>query len=78
MNKKELAIRLDVSLATLYNWEKTKPELIKLVNLGLRDELAIENEEENINTYYKQLTKEEQEMYLAEMKAIVMRRKLKK
>ena len=78
MNKKELAIRLDVSLATLYNWEKTKPELIKLVNLGLKDELAIENEEENINTYYKQLTKEEQEMYLAEMKAIVMRRKLKK
>lgn len=78
MNKKELAIRLDVSLATLYNWEKTKPELIKLVNLGLRDELAIDNEEENINTYYKQLTKEEQEMYLAEMKAIVMRRKLKK
>jgi len=78
MNKKELAIRLDVSLATLYNWEKTKPELIKLVNLGLKDELAIENEEENISTYYKQLTQEEQEMYLAEMKAIVMRRKLKK
>lgn len=38
MNKKELAIRLDISLATLYNWEKTKPELIKLINLGLKEE----------------------------------------
>lgn len=78
MNKKELAVRLDVSVATLYNWEKTKPELIKLINLGLKDEVNETNEKETINTYYKQLTTEEQEMYLAEMKAIVMRRKLKK
>lgn len=78
MNKKELAVKIDVSVATLYNWEKTKPELIRLINLGLKDEIIEANEEENINTYYKQLTQDEQEMYLAEMKAIVMRRKLKK
>lgn len=77
MNKKELAVRIDVSVATLYNWEKTKPELIRLINLALKDEVIENNEDENINTYYKQLTQDEQEMYLAEMKAIVMRRKLK-
>lgn len=78
MNKKELAVRIDVSVATLYNWEKTKPELIRLINLGLKDEKIEANDEENINTYFKQLSQDEQEMYLAEMKAIVMRRKLKK
>ncbi|AFL68266.1 hypothetical protein [Sulfurospirillum barnesii] len=77
MNKKELAVRLDVSVATLYNWEKTKPELIKLINLGLKDEIQDINEEENINTYYRQLTEEEKEMYMAEIKARVMRKKLK-
>lgn len=77
MEKKELAIRIKVSVATLYNWEKTKPELIKLINLGLKDEMHFENDEENINKFFNQLTKEEQEMYIAEMKAIVMRRKLK-
>jgi len=78
MNKKELAVRIDVSVATLYNWEKTKPELMRLINLGLKDEKIEASDEENINTYFKQLSQDEQEMYLAEMKAIVMRRKLKK
>ena len=38
MNKKELAKRFNISVATLYNWEKTKPELIKLIELGLKAE----------------------------------------
>ena len=42
MNKKKLAVKIDVSVATLYNWEKTKPELIRLINLALKDEV-IEN-----------------------------------
>ena len=78
MNKKELAVRLDISLATLYNWEKTKPELIKLINLGLKTENneAVENEDD-IKKFFNQLSNEEQEMYLAEIKARVMRKKLK-
>jgi len=78
MNKKELAVRLDISLATLYNWEKSKPELIKLINLGLKVENNENTEDENdIKKYYNELTKEEQEMYLFEIKARVMRKKLK-
>jgi len=78
MNKKELAVRLDISLATLYNWEKSKPELIKLINLGLKAENNESTEDENdIKKYYKELTKEEQDMYLFEIKARVMRKKLK-
>lgn len=78
MNKKELAVRLDISLATLYNWEKTKPELIKLINLGLKVENnTFEENEEDIKKYYNELTEEEKEMYFAEIKARVMRKKLK-
>ena len=35
MDKKELAKKMNISLKTLYNWEKEKPELIKLLNMGL-------------------------------------------
>ena len=38
MNKNELCKKINISLKTLYNWEKTKPELIKLINLGLEKE----------------------------------------
>ncbi|TKX31667.1 hypothetical protein [Campylobacter aviculae] len=36
MNKKEIAKRINVTITTLYNWQKTKPELIKLIEYGLK------------------------------------------
>lgn len=36
--RKELAKLLNVTVKTLSNWEKDKPELIRLVNLGLQTE----------------------------------------
>ena len=36
--KEELSIRFDISISTFYNWEKTKPELIKIILLGLEKE----------------------------------------
>ena len=38
MTKKELAQRINVDPKTIKNWETTKPELIKLINLGLEVE----------------------------------------
>lgn len=44
--KEARAKRFNISIATYYNWEKTKPELIKLINLGLEKEkdFNIQNE----------------------------------
>ncbi len=42
MNKQELINRLNISLKTYYNWEKNKPELIKIIELGLLKEKEIE------------------------------------
>lgn len=78
MEKKELAKRIKVSLATLYNWEKTKPELIKLINLGLKIELGTPKKESEIKHYFEQLNEDEKEMYLSEIKARILRKKIDK
>lgn len=36
--KEERARRFNISLGTYYNWEKTKPELINIIELGLQKE----------------------------------------
>lgn len=35
MNRQELAQLLNISRGTLNNWEKEKPELVRLINQGL-------------------------------------------
>ncbi|CAA6804647.1 MAG: Unknown protein [uncultured Campylobacterales bacterium] len=42
MKKKELASLLNVTVETLRNWEKDKPELVRLINLGLQTDKQIE------------------------------------
>jgi len=45
MNRQELADLLNVNRNTLTNWEKDKPELVRLINQGLAlDEQIIEVE----------------------------------
>jgi len=42
MTRKELAELLDVDIKTLRNWEDKKPELVRLINLGLQTDKQIE------------------------------------
>ena len=42
-NIDELAERVDIATSTFYKWKKTKPELIKLLLLGLEKEQEIKN-----------------------------------
>ncbi|MGE4295389.1 MAG: hypothetical protein AB7E49_06805 [Campylobacterales bacterium] len=50
MTKKELAERIRVDPKTLKNWETTKPELIKLIHLGLAAEAHIEEVEKYLRS----------------------------
>lgn len=45
-DKEERAERFNISVSTYYNWEKEKPELIKIIELGLQKEFELSN---NIN-----------------------------
>jgi transcriptional regulator with XRE-family HTH domain len=42
MTRKELAEMLGISLRSLDNWEKEKPDLVRLINQGLALEDSIE------------------------------------
>lgn len=42
--------RINTNARTLFNWEKTKPELIKLIELGLEKEKELENDDKKINS----------------------------
>lgn len=50
MTKKELAERINVDPKTLTNWEISKPELIKLIKLGLAAEKHLKDTEKYIQT----------------------------
>ena len=45
MTKKELAERIKVDPKTIKNWETTKPELLRLIYLGLATEGHIKDTE---------------------------------
>ena len=70
--KDELAKRIDIASSTFYKWEKTKPELIKLLLLGLQKEkeqsLNIENVDNEVETMKQRLLKIEEQMKLLEEK----------
>lgn len=55
IEKELLAERFNISLATYYNWEKNKPELIKIIELGLQKEKEIEHGLENEKDLAKKL-----------------------
>lgn len=48
MTKEELAELFGVTRQTLNNWEKEKPELVKIINLGLTVEDQIQEAERHL------------------------------
>jgi transcriptional regulator with XRE-family HTH domain len=50
MTKKELAERINVDPKTLKNWEASKPELLRLIYLGLATEEHIKETDEYLQT----------------------------
>ncbi len=42
MTRTELAALLKVDIKTLKNWESNKPDLVRLINLGLRTDSTID------------------------------------
>lgn len=78
-DKRKLAERIKVSLTTIYNWEKNKPELIEMIKNSYRYEKG-ESEAEKFLEYFYELPIEEQELYKTEikLKALKIRKEEKK
>ena len=66
--KEEISDRIGIAISTFYNWEKTKPDLLKLVILGLQKEkelsLNIENLDDEVETMKERILKIEEQMKL--------------
>jgi len=48
MTKRDIAGLLKIDTKTLYNWEKNKPELYRIVMLGLKTDEIIKQMRENL------------------------------
>lgn len=57
MTKKELAERLNIDVKTLTSWEETRPEIMKLIRLGLATEMHIEDVEKYLQDIKKMAIK---------------------
>lgn len=65
--REELAKRVNSTAKTLYNWETSKPELIKLLKLGLEKENEIKNGIKNENDIKKKIEELELRMNAIEI-----------
>lgn len=77
INKKELANKINVTIPTLYNWEKTKPELMKMIENSYRYEIG-ESEAAEFLKYFYELDKDEQDLYIAEIKFKALKKRKEK
>ena len=75
IDKEELSKIIDIPVRTLYNWEKNRPKLYNFLTNCIKKEK--ENKTE-VEILFEELTEEEQTMYISEMKARILRRKLDK
>ncbi|RLA84699.1 MAG: hypothetical protein DRG78_00645 [Epsilonproteobacteria bacterium] len=58
MTKKELAERINVDPKTLKNWETSKPELIRLIRLGLATEEHINATKEYVDSVESEINRD--------------------
>jgi len=74
-NQDKIAKLLNISRTTLHNWKKEKPYLYKIIMNHFNNEQNGENE---LLKLFDELTEIEKEMYISEIKARVLRKKLDK
>ena len=79
MTQKEIARIIGKSEQTLINWRNKYPKLYEaVINYYNSNEnnFNISNQEKELLEYFKQLSEEEKELYISEMKARILRKKL--
>ncbi len=79
MTKKELCKFIGITEQAYYKWKKEKPNLFMILEnyRTKEDQYSLDNKLKELNKYFQELTEEEKEMYIAEIKARALRKKLK-
>ena len=74
--QKEICYQLKISRATLHNWRRTKPYLYGFIMEHFDKKRGRLEWEDEVVGLFERLTPKEQEMYLSEIRARVLRREL--
>lgn len=77
LDKKEIAKRANISLATVYNWEKEKPGLMAMIENSYKYERG-ESDAAEFLKYFYELDKDDQELYIAEIKFKALKKRREK
>ncbi|MFV0481435.1 MAG: hypothetical protein ACK5LP_05580 [Campylobacteraceae bacterium] len=78
MTNAEMAKRLQIAEKTIYNWQKNRKELYKIVECALKNNFKSEGSvvDEELLRLISELDEKEKNMYIHEIKARVLRREL--
>lgn len=84
MTNAEIAKKLKIAEKTIYNWRKNRKELFEILELGIKIQENQKNIEYVNNTYkelinlYKKLNEKEQEYYITDIKARILKKEIDK
>ena len=84
MTNAEIAKKLKIAEKTIYNWRKNRKELFEILELGIKIQESQKNIEYVNNTYkelinlYKKLNEKEQEYYITDIKARILKKEIYK
>lgn len=76
MNKKEVAEFIGKDIKTIYNWEKTNPNLYKILENYFQNKNEINPKYKELKEMFEKLNEIEQDFYLSDMKTRILKRKL--
>jgi septum formation topological specificity factor MinE len=83
MKPEEMAKLLNVAIKTIYNWKKTRPELMEVIKkgLGIKENnvnITINKKDKELNNLIKKLNEKEKELYILEIKARLLKKEIDK
>ena len=84
MTNAEIAKKLKIAEKTIYNWRKNRKELFEILELGIKIQESQKDIEYVNNTYkelinlYKKLNEKEQEYYITDIKARILKKEIDK
>jgi hypothetical protein len=84
MTNAEIAKKLKIAEKTIYNWRKNRKELFEILELGIKIQESQKNIEYVNNTYkelinlYEKLNEKEQEYYITDIKARILKKEIDK
>ncbi|WP_235044412.1 hypothetical protein, partial [Campylobacter concisus] len=76
MNKREVAEFIGKDIKTIYNWEKNNPNLYKILEFYFQKESEINPKHKELIELFDKLSEIEQEFYLSDIKARILKKEI--